>query len=113
MTGAAVALSELSLAGQLGVFLAASAASSRSATSSIARSQDSVARDSLNERQPRADRHRRDVTADFVNGRGKVRIGDTVWLAERPEFAEGTPVVVRAVRGMRVAVEAAAGSTAA
>ena len=42
--------------------------------------------------------------AAFVNGQGKVRLGDTVWLAEGAELAEGSPVVVTEVRGARVIV---------
>jgi membrane protein implicated in regulation of membrane protease activity len=40
----------------------------------------------------------------FFDGRGKVRIGDTVWLADGPDLTEGTPVVVRRVRGTRLEV---------
>ena len=47
------------------------------------------------------------VCASFTAGRGKVRLGDTVWLAEGGDFAEGTPVVVKAVRGTSVIVESA------
>jgi membrane protein implicated in regulation of membrane protease activity len=52
------------------------------------------------------------VCASFLNGEGKVRLGDTVWLAEGPALAEGAAVVVTSVRGTRVVVEPAApGST--
>jgi membrane protein implicated in regulation of membrane protease activity len=44
------------------------------------------------------------VSQAFVNGRGKVRIGDTVWLADGPDLPEGTPVVVAGVRGTRLDV---------
>ena len=44
------------------------------------------------------------VSEAFVSGRGKVRIGDTVWLADGPDLAEGTPVVVAGVRGTRLEV---------
>ncbi len=47
------------------------------------------------------------VSSTFANGEGKVRLGDTVWLAEGPNLTEGTPVVVKSVRGARVVVEAA------
>jgi membrane protein implicated in regulation of membrane protease activity len=46
------------------------------------------------------------VSQAFVGGRGKVRIGDTVWLADGPDLAEGTPVVVAGVRGTRLDVTA-------
>ncbi len=39
------------------------------------------------------------------NGRGKVRVGDSVWLAGGPDLADGTPVVVSAVHGTRLIVE--------
>jgi membrane protein implicated in regulation of membrane protease activity len=45
------------------------------------------------------------VCEAFVNGRGKVRIGDTVWLADGPDLAEGAPVVVAGVRGTRLDVK--------
>jgi inner membrane protein len=48
------------------------------------------------------------VCEALVGGRGKVRLGDSVWLAEGPELASGTPVVVRGVRGLTVVVEASA-----
>jgi membrane protein implicated in regulation of membrane protease activity len=44
------------------------------------------------------------VCQTIVNGRGKVRVGDTVWLADGPDLAEGTPVVVAGVRGTRLDV---------
>ncbi len=44
------------------------------------------------------------VAEAFADGRGKVRIGDTVWLADGPDLAEGTPVVVAGVRGTRLEV---------
>lgn len=47
------------------------------------------------------------VSVPIINGRGKVRLGDSVWIAEGPELGVGTPVVVTAVRGTCVIVEAA------
>jgi inner membrane protein len=44
--------------------------------------------------------------ANFANGEGKVRLGDTVWLAEGPNLAADTHVVVKSLRGARVVVEA-------
>jgi membrane protein implicated in regulation of membrane protease activity len=42
----------------------------------------------------------------FVNGQGKARIGDTVWLAEaREDIPAGTPVVVKAVKGTTLVVD--------
>ena len=48
------------------------------------------------------------VCTSFVDGRGKVRLGDSVWLAEGDDLPEGTPVVVTAVRGTSLLVEPAA-----
>jgi membrane protein implicated in regulation of membrane protease activity len=44
------------------------------------------------------------VCQTIANGRGKVRVGDTVWLADGPDLAEGTPVIVTGVRGTRLDV---------
>jgi inner membrane protein len=46
----------------------------------------------------------------FVNGQGKARIGDTVWLAEaREDIPSGTPIIVEAVRGTTLIVARRAG----
>jgi len=47
------------------------------------------------------------VCEPFENGAGKVRLGDSVWLAEGPNLSEGTSVIVKSVRGTRVIVEEA------
>ena len=39
------------------------------------------------------------------SGQGKVRLGDTVWLAEGPDLDTGTPVIVRSMRGTTAVVE--------
>ena len=52
------------------------------------------------------------VCTPFVGGCGKVRLGDTVWLAEGGDLAEGTSVVVTAVIGTRVRVKEADGNRA-
>lgn len=46
------------------------------------------------------------VSVRITNGAGKVRVGDTVWLAEGPDLPEDTPIVVTAVRGARLIVTA-------
>jgi membrane protein implicated in regulation of membrane protease activity len=46
------------------------------------------------------------VCEAFFNGRGKVRLGDGVWLADGPDLAEGAPVIVSEVRGTRLIVQA-------
>jgi membrane protein implicated in regulation of membrane protease activity len=61
----------------------------------------------LNERSEAMLGARGTVCETFHNGAGKVRLGDSVWLAAGPDFIEGAPVVVSAVRGTRLVVEAA------
>jgi membrane protein implicated in regulation of membrane protease activity len=39
-----------------------------------------------------------------LHGTGKVRLGDTVWLAEGPDLPTGTAVIVKSVRRARVRV---------
>jgi len=46
------------------------------------------------------------VAEPTQNGHGKVRLGDTVWLAQGPDSPVGTPIRVRALRGTTVQVEA-------
>jgi inner membrane protein len=61
----------------------------------------------LNERGLAMIGSRGTVCEAFFNGRGKVRLGDGVWLADGPDLAEATPVIVSAVRGTRLIVQAA------
>jgi inner membrane protein len=44
------------------------------------------------------------VCSDIFHGTGKVRLGDTVWLAEGPDLPAGTAVIVKSVRRARVRV---------
>ena len=44
------------------------------------------------------------VTQALENGKGKVKLGDSVWLAEGPNLKTGTPVIVKEVRGTIVLV---------
>jgi membrane protein implicated in regulation of membrane protease activity len=46
------------------------------------------------------------VAEPIQDGHGKVKLGDTVWLAEGPDMPTGTPVVARGLRGTTVQVEA-------
>jgi inner membrane protein len=46
------------------------------------------------------------VCLDIVNGQGKVRLGDSVWLADGPNLPEGAHVIVKSVQGTRITVEA-------
>jgi membrane protein implicated in regulation of membrane protease activity len=47
------------------------------------------------------------VAEPIRNGHGKIRFGDTVWLAEGPDLPEGAPVVVTGVRGTTAIVDPA------
>ena len=44
------------------------------------------------------------VTQTLENGHGKVRLGDSVWLAEGPTLEIGTPVIVTGMRGTVILV---------
>jgi inner membrane protein len=44
------------------------------------------------------------VCSDIVHGEGKVRLGDTVWLAEGPNLPTGTAVIVKSIHRARVRV---------
>jgi inner membrane protein len=47
------------------------------------------------------------VSVPIVNGHGKVKLGDTVWLAEGPDLESGAAIIVKGVRGITVIVSAA------
>lgn len=53
----------------------------------------------LNRRGERMVGRRVLVCEDFVNGRGKVKVGDGEWLAEGPDVTVGTEVEIVAVQG--------------
>jgi membrane protein implicated in regulation of membrane protease activity len=106
LTGAADAAFGLSLEGQLGVFAAASALSCAAGYFVYRRLHRRQRGDlPLNERHRSMLGERGTVCEAFVAGRGKVRLGDSVWLAAGPDLAEGAPIVVSGVRGTRLVVE--------
>jgi membrane protein implicated in regulation of membrane protease activity len=47
------------------------------------------------------------VEEPIVHGRGKVRIGDTLWMAEGPDAPAGAEVRVTAAQGAVLRVELA------
>lgn len=99
----------LSLTAQLVTFIVASAVSCVGGSFVYRRLNQRASKgDTLNQRDQRMIGTQGIVCETFVNGQGKVRIGDTVWLAEGPPLDEGTPVTVKAVRGTWVIVEPAA-----
>ncbi len=108
LTGIADAALGLSLEGQIAVFAAVSALSGVAGYfvyRGLSRPRRGELR--LNERNLAMVGARGVVCDAFVNGHGKVRLGDGVWLASGPDLAEGTAVVVSAVRGTRLFVDAA------
>ena len=64
----------------------------------------------LNERGAQKIGRHASVDEGFVNGTGKVRLGDTLWLAEAEEgvdFAAGTDVIVTRTEGVKLFVTGA------
>jgi membrane protein implicated in regulation of membrane protease activity len=105
-TAAVDAALELPLAAQLVTFAAASAVSCGAGYFVYRRSdRRRPERTPLNQRDLALVGARGVVCTNIENGEGKVRMGDTVWLAEGPPLPEGASVVVRSVRGTRVVVE--------
>jgi hypothetical protein len=107
LTGGLDAGVGLSLAGQIGTFAAASALSSLVGYFVYRRLHQRRRGDApLNERSLAMVGARGTVCEVIRNGCGKVRLGDGVWLADGPDLAAGAPVVVSAVRGTRLVVQA-------
>ena len=96
-----------SLEGQLGIFSVASALSCIAGYFVYRRLHWRRREEApLNERSQAMVGARGIVCETFRNGHGKVRLGDSVWLAAGPDLADGAPVTVSAVRGTRLVVEA-------
>jgi len=108
LTGAVDAAFGVSIEGQLGTFAGASALSCGVGYFVYRRMhRRSRGETLLNDRSLAMVGARATVCDALSNGRGKVRLGDGVWLADGPDLAEGTSVVVSAVRGTRLVVQAA------
>lgn len=105
LTGGLDAAFELSLAGQLAAFVAASSVSCGLGYFVYRSMHRHRGEAPLNERNAAMLGARGVVCEAFLSGRGKVRVGDGVWLAAGPDLAEGTPIVVSGVRGTRLFVE--------
>lgn len=93
------------LAGKLGIFAAATAFSCIAGWYVYGRI--GLSGNRLNQRNLLMVGDRGVVVVPIVNRCGKVRLGDSVWLAEGPELGAGTAVVVVGVRGTCVIVEPA------
>ena len=108
LTSAVHAAFGFSLEGQIGAFVIASAASCLAGYFVYRRLNTRRRGEApLNQRSAAMIGGRGTVCEMFVNGSGKVRIGDSVWLAAGPDLVEGTPIVVSGVRGTRLVVEPA------
>jgi inner membrane protein len=99
LAGAADVAFGLSLAGQIGTFSAACALSCIAGYFVYRELRHRRGEVPLNERSLAMVGARGTVCEAFVNGHGKVRLGDGVWLAAGPDLAEGTAIVVNGVRG--------------
>jgi inner membrane protein len=107
LTTAVHGLFGVSLEGQLGTFAAASALSCVAGYFVYRRlGRRRRGEILLNDRGAAMVGARGTVCEPFANGFGKVRLGDSVWLAAGPDLAEGTPVIVNGVRGTRLVVAA-------
>ena len=104
VTAAAASLVDLSLENQLVIFIAASAVCCLGGFF-VYRRLTAAPDGTLNQRDRSMLGQRGVVAVDIVNGSGKVRLGDSVWLAEGPDLAAGAPVVVMSVRGTCVIVQ--------
>jgi len=107
LTGAVDAAFGVSLESQLAIFVVASALSCTAGYfvyRQAGRHRHGEA--PLNDRMMGMLGERGTVCEAFVSGRGKVRLGDSVWLAAGADLDEGTPIIVSGVRGTRLVVEA-------
>jgi len=60
----------------------------------------------LNERERQMVGSHAVVAEALTNGQGKIRLGDSVWLAEGPDLPQGTKVVITAMHGTTAVVAA-------
>jgi membrane protein implicated in regulation of membrane protease activity len=105
VTGGVDAALGLSLPGQLGTFAVASALSCTAGFFVYRLMQPGHRGDAPLNEPHRAMLGARGVVCEaFLSGRGKVRVGHSVWLATGPDLAEGAPVVVSGVQGTRLVV---------
>jgi membrane protein implicated in regulation of membrane protease activity len=111
LTALAVALTDMSLSGQIATFALASSASCVVGFFAYRRlALFAGTKSSLNQRDQSMVGAKGVVCVSIVNGRGKVRLGDSVWLAEGPDLEVESPVVVVGIRNTIAVVEAAGSS---
>lgn len=61
----------------------------------------------LNERGAQYIGRKVTLSDDITNGRGRVKVGDTVWIAEGPDLPAGTQVMVKRAHGIVLVVDKA------
>jgi membrane protein implicated in regulation of membrane protease activity len=105
LTAAIEAVWGLSLSGQIGAFAVLSAISCGVGYFIYRRFDRADQAAPLNQRNLLMVGAQGVVCLPIVNGQGKVRLGDSVWLADGPDLPEGAPVRVKSVRGTRITVE--------
>lgn len=90
---------------QLLLFAALSVVSVVAGRRSVARLPSGAGAEGLNERGERLAGRTVQVSEPIVGGRGKVRVGDSVWLAHGPDAPRGSSVRVVGTRGTVLLVE--------
>ena len=105
ITGACSLAFDIGLQGQLVIFSLTALVSVLLGRRLMARQSNDTDQPLLNERQDQLIGKTFTVTTAIENGKGKVRVGDTVWSVSGPDSSEGTQVKVTAVDGNRLTVE--------
>lgn len=104
-TGLIVFVLPLPVGVQLLLFAALSVVSVVLGRRSVARLPSGAGAEGLNERGERLVGRLVEVTDPIQDGRGKVRVGDSVWLAHGPDTPRGASVRVVGARGTLLLVE--------
>ena len=107
ITGAAAITFGLGFEAQLIVFVTAAVLSVLVGRKFMTGRSDETDQPFLNERQDQLIGKTFTVTTAIKNGRGKVKVGDTVWSVNGPDSETGSQVRVTAVDGNRLTVEQA------
>lgn len=108
ITGLLVAAVDLPLSYQLGTFALLSIAAVYGGRRQYARNPVESTDPNLNERTSRLIGQRVTVETAIEHGRGRVKVGDSVWNARGPDAPAGSPVMVVAADGNCLDVEPAA-----
>ncbi|MBI1383485.1 MAG: NfeD family protein [Rhizobiales bacterium] len=102
--GAAIAF-DLGLAGQLTIFIVSSILTVLLARLFVNRTSRTAEAETLNVRAKQYIGHNFTLSDAIQNGRGRMKVGDTVWAVEGPELPLGTVVTVKGARGNVLLVE--------